>query len=244
MILALASLAAAQAPAGIEHREENELLQFSYSWSAGLETRAAARGLRAAMLAHMARRRAGMIRDAGRDRRYARAQGIPFNRHLLAYEWVQEGAGVQLDSLSMAVTIYTGGGHAEESDEVLLWDSTARRTIALAAILGPAAMASLARRACAAQVAQLRERHVLPPEDDEASACDRLGGRAFAPSDTNGDGRFETIRVLAWSSRYDIGRYAVELPIEAEDLARVPDGLRPAFEIWGERRVPIENQPE
>lgn len=242
MISLLALLAAAQAPAAVEHREENALIAFSYSWSARLEARASGGGLRAAMLARMARARDAATREARRDRQAALESGRPFIRYALAYEWVQEGASVQLDSLSVAVTSYAGGGHAEDSDAVLLWDSTARRTVELGAILGPAAMEGLARRACAAQVAHLRGQHVLPPEDNEDSQCDRLGGRAFAPADTNGDGRFETIRVLAWSSRYDIGRYAVELPIEDEDLAEAPAGLRPAFQIWGERFNPLPDE--
>jgi hypothetical protein len=57
----------------------------------------------------------------------------------------------------------------------------------------------------------------------------------IAPADDDGNGRFEMLLPPAVAGPCVEGDYVVDIPFAPEDLTRVPDGYRPAFEAAGER---------
>ena len=81
-----ARFAGGRAGAGrrFEHREENALIAFSYTWPARLEARASAAGCARRCWRGWRGARAAAMREARRDRQGARQADDPFNLHSLA----------------------------------------------------------------------------------------------------------------------------------------------------------------
>ena len=96
--------------------------------------------------------------------------------------------------------------------------------------------ASVGVRFCAAYPDALTG-HYPSPEGDPRGACPRVQTLSLAPADTDGNGRFDTLRFLIGPASYfEANGFTVDVAIEPSDLVRLPDGYRPAFEVAGERR--------
>lgn len=230
MLIVLLALAAAQniddLPRDFSFSEDTPLIQFASSWPAAVE---AVPALRAAMRAEMARDRARTNAAARQARIQARRGHYPFTQHGFGAAWTFEGGSARLISLSAVVETYTGGGHSEHSYDTLLWDMAARRQVAMRALFGPAAVAALGRRFCPAFEAA-REGHYGDASPNDGAGCPALAARAAAPADIDSNGRFETYRVYINTGYFDAEGYTVDVPLRAEDVARIPAGYRPVFE--------------
>ena len=236
MILAVALLTMVQAPdtPRVEFAEESPLLELNVSWPARAD---AISPLRAALIRDKDRRKRQWSNAARAFRRQAHAESFPFSRHVFSVEWQVEGITPQLVSLSAITNAYTGGGHGRQGYDILLWDQLRNRTVALAPLLE---FEALAPRFCAIYPNALRN-HLgegTMPEDDERWNCPTVTGRPVAQADTDGNGRFDTLRFFMAVNYFDAEGYSVDVPVVAADIARLPDGYRPAFEIPGERRPP------
>jgi len=244
--LLLALLAAAQ-PAGFAVEERSELLEFSYAWPAEAEAIAL---LRAHLAGEMARARAGAARYARTDRSESAAEGRPFEAHHYGAGWGVVGNGPVLLSIAAEISSFTGGVHGNRDFAAILWDRAAGRRLDTARLLGPGALESLRPRFCAALDAMRADRRGSEPlealaDDDPFTACPALARHAMAPADRDGNGRFETLRVMLppyAAGAYAEGEYVIDLAFESEDLAAIPDGLRSAFELPGERRAPLPDE--
>ncbi len=229
MIVLLALLAAAPPPADFERLEENGMLAFRYAWPAAVEAEPA---LKAAMRTRMASERARAAAFASQMRGIARRGRFPFNRHALDTSWRVEGRTARLISLSAEIAAYTGGGHGDDRFAVLLWDLAGARPAHLSAFSDPAALRALAPRFCAAYAAAAQG-------ESGRRACPALADRPAAPADSDGNGRFDTLRIFVATGYFDAGGLIVDVPFEPDDLARLSDGYRPAFEVPGERPRPL-----
>lgn len=229
VVLAAAAALAVQEPPPVEISRENDLIAFSYS----LPPRAAGIApLRAAIARRMEQSRRRAVAVARQARDGASRGAYPYNRHSLAFDWRIEGSTPQLLSLSAEVTVYQGGGHAEDRADVLIWDRAAGRIVAPLRLLGPDAASRLMSRYC---------RNLRRAREDDG-ACPWPASSNVAPADTDGNGRFDTLRIFYTSSIYSEGRITVEIALEPGDLAAIPDGYRPAFELPGERRAPLPDE--
>lgn len=227
--LALALLAAALQPQAFRHEESSDLLEFSYGWPAAVGEEPA---LAARLEAEMTAERANALASAEEDRA-SRSPDFPFTGHHYAKHWEIAGASGRLLSLTAATDTYTGGAHGNYALEALLWDRAADAAVAPAELLGEAAMAGLSERYCAALDAEREQRRGEPVgSDDFFGDCPPLAEQALAPTDEDGDGRFERLDVLVppyVAGPWVEGPYEIVLAFEAGDLAGLAAEYRPSF---------------
>jgi hypothetical protein len=229
----LAFAATAAQAAGFNHSQESELLEFSYSWPAAVEAEPSLREtLRAEMNAEQ--RRARQIAEQWRAE--TRFNGGDFQPHYFAKGWEVAGLSPQLLSLTASRETFSGGAHGNTDFSAILWDRQSRRPVPAAAMLGAAALASMSERYCAALDAERAERRGEPvtrDPQDQFSLCPPLAEQVLAPTDSDGNGRFDTLAVLIApyvAGPYAEGAYSPQLPFRAGDLEGVPENYRSAFE--------------
>jgi hypothetical protein len=236
MIALLALLLAAPA-ADFLREEETPLLHFRYGWPAAAES---APALRAELRRELAAARRWATAHAIEGRRAARRNGFDYVRQDYDQVWEAAGSTAQLLSLVSGTFALTGGAHGNMSVSALLWDRADDRAVEARAVLG-AGLPGLAPRFCAEldrQRAEQRGAQVVPDPDDPFSRCPPLAEQVIALADQDGNGRFETLRVLLppyVAGPYVEGEYAIDVAFDPADLAAVPDRYRPAFEVAGER---------
>ncbi len=234
--LALLLLHAAQ-PGVFVHEDESEYLHFHYGWPAAAE---AVPTLRAELRARMAAARARAMEMAAEGRGTAAGEGWQMPAHSHEQDWSLDGSTGQLMSLSAGVATYAGGAHGNLAYESLLWDRAEDRPVDASALLR-AGLGAMEERYCRDLDRQREEKRGEPvrrdPEDPHTS-CPALAERVLAPADSDGNGRFDRLNVLIppyAAGPYVEGDYVVAIPFEPADLAALPDGYRPAFEVAGQR---------
>ncbi|MGQ0589896.1 MAG: PdaC/SigV domain-containing protein [Sphingosinicella sp.] len=212
-------------------------LDFIYAWptAAAEDPR-----LRAALERDRVEARAEAERYVAEDRQ-SRPPEAGFNPHYYHQNWEVAGSAPQLLSLQASIETYTGGAHGNMHFEAILWDLADGRGIAGPELFGRAALERLGPRYCDALDAERAERRGEPVRrgsDDMFTDCPALAEQVMAPADEDGNGRFDSLRILLppyAAGPYVEGDYIVELAFEPEDLAGIPDRFRPAFEVPGER---------
>lgn len=208
-------LAAAALGQDVTVERDHAELALGASWPAAADAIAP---LRAALRDDMESRGRPALAAARRQQAQARRERFPFVRHALRIDWRIEGDTAQLVSLSALTSAAQGGGHSSDDYDALLWDRQRHRPVAFNAMLD---MPALAPRFCAAHATLDR------PEEE---TCPTLGGRRVVPADTDGNGRFDTLRVYVAVNYFEAEGYPVDIRVEPADIARLPDGYRPAFE--------------
>ncbi|WP_129791197.1 PdaC/SigV domain-containing protein [Sphingosinicella sp. CPCC 101087] len=230
----LASLLAAAQPQPFAKAQQDALLDFRYGWPAVVEEEPA---LRDRFSREMQAAEAQARREAQEDQAARQGSDAPFHNHVYSREWESAGSTAQLLSLTARTETYTGGAHGNLGLAALLWDRSADREADTADLLGPAALQALAPRYCARLNAMRSERRGEPVRSgggEPFTDCPPLPGHPLAPADKDGNGRFETLRILIGpyeAGPWVEGAYIVELPLEPGDLAALPEAFRPAFEV-------------
>ena len=223
-------VAAAFQPQAFNHREESELLEFSYGWPAVVGEQPA---LVTRLAAEMTEERARALEWAEEDRA-SRGDDFPFNQHHYAKQWDTAGVMDRLLSLTAATESYSGGAHGNLSLHAVLWDRAEDRELDPVELLGEAATARLSERYCAALDAERAERRGEPiSRDDFFGDCPALAEQALAPVDEDGDDRFERLDVLIppyAAGPWVEGPYVIAVSFEAGDFADLPPEYRDAFE--------------
>jgi hypothetical protein len=233
MLLLAALLALAAPPADFLHEEETPLLHFRYGWPAAAE---AVPGLRTGLRRELAAARRRAIAHAIEGRHSARRMGLDYVQQDYEQLWEAAGSSAQLLSLVSGTFALSGGAHGNMSDSALLWDLAADRAVEARALLGPG-LAGMTGRFCAGldrQRAENRGTSVHPDPEDPFSRCPPLAEQVIAPADDDGNGRFETLRVLLppdLAGPYVEGDYVVDIPFAPADLAGLPNRCRPVFEV-------------
>lgn len=188
-------------------------------------------------------------RAAVQSRAEHRRRGWFFNPHSLRFFWRTEGEASSLLSLSATVTFFAGeGGYDSHRAAVLVWDRASERPVALRRLLGRGLL-GWKRRYCAIKRAAGEwpawDEHTAPPL--AALSCPRLEAAALVPTDRDGNGRFDSLRLFRPLGDQNSERMvADELPFRSEDLAELPYRYRAAFEAPSnaEGRLGLEVDPD
>jgi hypothetical protein len=237
LLLPLLAVAAA-APGDFVPDEQSAALDFHYEWPAAVN---AVPRLRAALLADLAHDHRLALSYVAESRRLARRNHFEFQPHDYSKSWSIAGTSARLISLTADLGAFTGGAHPNSSYFGLLWDRAADRAVPVATVVGPALLRRPRPRFCAALNAQRAENRgepVRPDPQDPFTTCPAFAGLVLAPADGNHNGRFERLNVLIapyLAGAYVEGSYAVELRLDAGDVAAVPAPWRASFEA-GQRR--------
>lgn len=239
-LLAFASSFAAQPeppspppPAGAFRVEErNEDLRFAYGWGAEVQEFPALVSLLEG------RRDAARLRefDAARTSRAEQAGdgGAP-PAHDFEQDWRALGRAGPLLSLVALVSFYRGGAHGSARFEGLLWDQTSGRPISVGDLLTGDWTARFAPRYCEAlnreRLEKLGSDSAAPP--DMRTDCPELADHVVLPEDTNGNGRFDTLRVFLppyAAGAYVEGIYEPAVRFTRADIDAAREDVRAQFE--------------
>jgi hypothetical protein len=209
--------AAAQAASARLVEEKDELVEFTYGWSAEA---AAVPEIVARFEADLAEQRAESRKMAQEDRA-AREDGTSFHGHYFSKSWGTAGRTPQLLSLVADIGTFTGGAHGNAVFEGLIWDKATRRAIEPSDLFAdPAAAWRLVQpvycRALDTQRAEKRQESLPLQGDGWMVECPTLADQVVAPVDVDGDGRFERLRVLLApynAGPYAEGSYEVDVPV-------------------------------
>jgi len=238
----LALLATAAQPADFVRDEETELLDFHYAWPAVAD---AVPRLRARLLQDMDSARVEAFKNAEQDRVATRDLGFAYSPRIHEQNWVAAGNSPQLLSLSATVYSFTGGAHPNTDFTATLWDRESDEAVAAATLLGPGILAGLTPRFCDAlngRRAEIREEDIVTDGgDDPFTACPTLAEQVLVPADTDGNGRFDTLRVLIApyiAGPYVDGAYIIEVRFDPADVTGISDHYRPAFEAAAKTALP------
>lgn len=212
--------------------EENELIDFRYSYPAEA---AAIPALAQRLQGDMARIKAEAIGFATEDRDSAAEMPRPFHGHYLHKGWTSSGNSPRLLSLVATTESFTGGAHGNSGFSALLWDRQAGREVRFSSLFAePVRLEQLMRtpycRALDAERLKRREGEVL---EGQFSECPKPSELIFAPSDDDGDRRFDHVRFLAGpyvAGPYAEGEYEISLPIPQSLPAALKPEYRESFE--------------
>lgn len=239
----MAFAAVAAQPPDFLVEESGDLLEFAYGWPGEVERLLR---LRALLQADMERGESEAVSIAT-ETRLQRPDS--FHTQFYSKVWERAGSNAQLLSLFAATGRDTGGAHPNTTYGALLWDVGADRATEITILLGEP-LARIAPRFCAALDAERARRRgepVVANPDDAFTTCPPLAEQVLAPSDRDGNGRFDTLTALLApyiAGPYVEGDYEIELRFQADDLAGLPAGYRPAFEVPGADFRPIPREDE
>jgi len=212
--------------------EENELIDFSYSYPAEA---VAIPALAQRLQSDMARIKAEAIGFATEDRDSAKEMPRPFNSHYLHKSWTSTGNSPRLLSLVATTESFTGGAHGNSGFSALLWHRQAGREIRFPSLFAePVRLEQLMRtpycRSLDVERLERREGEVL---EGQFSECPKTSELVMAPSDEDDDHRLDHIRFLAGpyvAGPYVEGEYEISLPIPPDLLAALNPEYRASFE--------------
>lgn len=211
---------------------KTDLVEFSFSWPAEA---AAIPELAGRLRQEMEQVRAKSIEDAQESKASSEKLGFPFRPHLHSTGYETAGQSGRLLSLRSDDSADTGGAHGNYGTSGLLWDRRAKREIKVADLFAAPANRDrlLTQRWCDALNKAREEKRGEPVGgggmfDD----CPPLDDIAIIPTDSNKDGRFD--RLLLVASPYVAGpwvegAYEIELDVTPELVAGLKAEYQPSF---------------
>lgn len=229
-----ASKPAEPAPVAFSFDDENDLFDFHFGWSAEA---AAVPQLVARFQQEMAKAKAELVKMA-QDEKTSRAK-LGWEYHGLMFSTGFETAGQSngLLSLRKDVGSYTGGAHGNSGTAALLWDRQEGKEIKDTDLFVEAANRDrlLTQRWCDALNKAREEKRGEPVGGNGMfDDCPKLAEIAIIPTDTEGNGRFERIMLVASpyvAGPFSEGSYEVELGVTHDLLAALKSEYRSSFEI-------------
>jgi hypothetical protein len=224
MSVLLALLLAAQ-PGAFHRRERTALLDFRYDWPAEAE---AIPGLSAELRRRMAAAHAEALSGARETHDDSGAAHVPFYREMYDKVWRVEGGNARFLSLTADNHVDQNGAHPNRAFDALIWDRARGRAISAAALLGPAALARMSPRFCAALNTAVAARGAEPP-----ARYPPLAEQVLAFADRDHDGRFDALHVLIApyvAASYADGSFVVDVAFAPDDLTALAPADRAAFE--------------
>jgi hypothetical protein len=214
--------------------EKGDLVDFSYSWSAEASATPA---LEKRFRADLDRQWKEALKFALADRADAARGKRDFHGHLLAVDWLTAGRSKRLLSLEATVASFAGGAHPSHSSDALLWDRRDGAPVTVAALLGnPSSISALVqKRFCTLLDVERAKRRDATTEPGELFGdCPKLSEVTFVPADTNGNARFDRLRIIAdpyVAGPYAEGYYRIDLPVTAAFVAALKPAYRSSFEV-------------
>jgi hypothetical protein len=233
LIVAILCAAAANG-APVKISRHSPALQFTYEWPAeAAAIPALDRRFRAEAAAEYRRQLATALKNQEIYRQQQRRTVSDF----YLKKWSTAGQTRRLLSLQYQHSAYTGGAHPNTDYGALLWDRRLNRPVALVSLFHHSGQFErLTRpRYCSALDRERRKRRGTDWRlaVGEFNACPRYCELSVAPSDSDHDGRFDTIRFVAspyTAGPYAEGAYDIELPVRPALIERLEAPFRSAFE--------------
>ena len=213
--------------------EENDLIEFHYGWSAEA---AAVPQLVDRFRTDMEKVKADLLKGAREDKQYRDREGYEFHGYMSSTDYKTAGQSDRLLSLSVDAGSYTGGAHGNSGTGALLWDRQAAKEIKTADLFAEAANRDrlLTQRWCDALNRAREEKRGEPVGGDGMfDECPKLDEIAVIPADKNGNGRFESLMLVASpyvAGPYAEGSYEIELGVTPELIAALRNEYRASFE--------------
>ena len=211
---------------------KDDLIEFDYSWPAEA---AATPELVQRFRAEMAKAKAELVASAEQDKAMRDKLGTDFNPFSAATAYETAGESQRLLSLRVDSNGYTGGAHGYASTGALLWDRQARREIRFADLFAERSNRDrlLTQRWCDSLNKAREEKRGEPVGgrgmfDD----CPALDDVSIIPVDSNKDGRFEKLLVVASpyvAGPWVEGAYEIELAVNADLVAALKAEFKPSF---------------
>lgn len=214
--------------------EENDLIEFHYGWSAEA---AAVPQLVDRFRADMEKAQADLLRDAKADKQYRDDEGFDFHGYTSSTNYITAGQSDRLLSLSVDAGSYTGGAHGNFGTSALLWDRQSANEIKDSHLFAEAANRDrlLTQRWCDALNKAREEKRGEPVGGGGMfDECPKLDEIAVIPTDKDGNGRFETLMLVASpyvAGPYAEGSYEIELGVTPELIAALRNEYRASFEV-------------
>jgi hypothetical protein len=224
---------AAKAARPVSVEENGEALDFAYAWPAEA---AAIPALDRRFREDMAKAKTEALGNARADMAMAKQDGREFHAHEFSRNWSRAGQSARLLSLASKTDFFTGGAHPNHGVDSLLWDRSAGREIGTADLFEPPTRFAelVSFRFCQALDAERARRRGGEQLEGEFAACPSLSDLAIVPTDGDGNGRFEAIRLVAApyvAGPYAEGEYDVPLSVTAELIAAMKPEFRQSFEL-------------
>lgn len=180
---------------------------------------------------------AELVAGAKEDKAMRDKDGLEFHGYTSKIDYQLSGMSDRLLSLDAVFDSYTGGAHGMHGTVALLWDKSLDKEVGFAGLFPAkaAAYAAISKRFCAALDAERAKRRgdfKVEGADDPFNQCPKLDELHVVPTDKDGDGRFETLRVIAdpyvagpWAE----GDYEIMLPVTDTMIAGFKPEYRPSF---------------
>ena len=211
---------------------KTDLAEFDFSWPAEV---AAIPELVERLRGEMDKAKAELIAGAEKDKAYRAMEGIDFHAHSASTGYVTAGQSSRLLSLRVDAGGYTGGAHGSYGTAGLLWDRQARKEIGFANVFAQPANRDrlLTQRWCDALNKAREEKRGEPVGgggmfDD----CPSLDDIAIIPVDSNKDGRFDQLLLVASpyvAGPYAEGSYEIELAMTGDLASALKAEYQPSF---------------
>ena len=213
--------------------EKTELYTFSFAWPAEA---AAIPGLAERFKAEMAKAKAELKRDASRDLDERKEGGFPFHAYELQRAYETAGQSDRLLSLESSVYSFTGGAHGSTGSGSLIWDRQSGKETSIPDLLSASQSwtGAVTQAFCILLNREREKRRGAPVEPGSTFGdCPKYGELTKVLRDTNGNGRFDHVGVIA--DQYVAGPYAegafdIPLPITATMVERIKPEFHSSFE--------------
>jgi hypothetical protein len=212
---------------------KSKLIDFKYGWSREANVIPA---LVRRFTADMRKARESLSAAAQVDATERKKLGYPFHPYQQITSITTAGQTPRLLSLSIETYAFTGGAHGNSGTSPLLWDRRLGREIKVDALFSRAgALTRLTRTAyCKALDIERLKRRQGQKLGGEFDQCPKFTDLAILPADTNKNGRFDRIRLIASpyvAGPYSEGEYDVALPVDRALVAAARPQYRASFEV-------------
>ena len=212
---------------------ESPLLDFEYSWPQAIagETK-----LVAELSSDLAKSYDQALKDARENKTMVEQANATFNQNMFTRVWSLEGQTERLVSLVASTDTFTGGAHPNHTSSALLWDRPGQRQVQFADLFDSAEGLSGAVRTqyCKLLDAERASRRGGEVLDGDFAACPPLAELTVFPADSDGNGRFDTVQLIAdpyVAGPYSEGDYTVSVKVSPALVAALKPEYRPAFEV-------------
>ena len=193
-------------------------------------------GQKQATKAEMEKAKAELTRDASSDRDERKEGGFPFHAYELQRSYETSGQSDRLLSLESSIYSFTGGAHGSTGSGSLIWDRQAAKEVSIPDLLnaGQSWTGAITQAFCVLLNREREKRRGAPVEPGSTFGdCPKYNELTKVLRDTNGDGRFDHVGVIA--DQYVAGPYAegdfdIPLPITATMVERIKPEFRSSFE--------------
>jgi len=222
------------APKPFAFEEENDLVDFSFGWSAEA---AAVPQLVSRFREEMAKNRAQLLASARADKVEREKSGFDVHQYESSTDYSTAGQSDRLLSLEVNSSQFTGGAHPNHGTAALLWDRGAAKEIKVADLFADPRNSDrlLTQRWCDALNKAREEKRGEPVGGGGMfDECPKLDEIAIVPVDGGQDGRFDKLALIASpyvAGPYVEGDYEVELAVTPDLIAGMKAEYRGSFEV-------------